>query len=417
MIYEMYQAQTDMMSPIRTAAGIANRLLTQPWTGIGENLFLRTAAAATELLASGGTTHVRPPFAIDSVMVGNREVAVREQVADATPFASLLHFAKQRVAGEAVPDQPKVLIVAPLSGHFATLLRGTARTMLADHDVYITDWHNARDVPMADGRFDFDDYVDHVMRFLRVLGPGSHVVAVCQPTVAVLVAASVMAANDDPAQPRSMTLMAGPIDTRLNPTKVNKLAKEHPIGWFERNLIGVVPLRYRGATRRVYPGFVQLSAFMSMNLDRHVRAYIDQFRNVMKGELLPAQAHRKFYDEYLAVMDLPAEFFLETVQKIFQDHDLPLGRLTWRGQKVDPGAIRRTFVFTVEGEQDDICAVGQTMAALDLCRGLRPSQKRHHLQTGAGHYGVFNGRRWTQEIYPMIREVIEFTDRTGRVRA
>jgi poly(3-hydroxybutyrate) depolymerase len=230
----------------------------------------------------------------------------------------------------------------------------------------------------------------------------------------VLVAVSVMAAQHHTCQPRSMTLMAGPLDTRLNPTTVNVLAKQKPIGWFEENMISEVPWRFRGAGRRVYPGFVQLSAFVSMNLGRHIQSHIDQFNNVMKQETARSQAHRTFYDEYLAVMDLPAEFFLETVKKIFQDHELPLGRLEWHSQKVEPAAIRRTFLFTVEGEQDDICAIGQTMAALDMCRGLRPSQKRHHLQTGAGHYGVFNGRRWQHEIYPKIREVIEFTSRAQR---
>lgn len=419
MIYQMYQAQSDLLAPMRLMARTANDVFSQNWTGSWSGnwaglgaLGLRTAAAATEMVTGTATTHVRPPFGIDSVRVGNAEVPVREEVAEATAFGSLLHLAK-----DGVPQQPKVLILAPMSGHFATLLRGTARTMLADHDVYITDWHNARDIPLSEGRFDFDAYVDHVIRFLEVLGPGSHLLAVCQPAVAALVAASVMAAGDHPAQPRSMTLMAGPIDTRLNPTQVNKLAKEHTIDWFERNLIGTVPYRYPGAGRHVYPGFVQLSAFISMNMDRHVGAFIEQFRNVLRGDEPKAAAHRRFYDEYLAVMDLPAEFFLETVRKIFQDHELPRGELRWRGERVEPAAIRRTFVFTVEGEQDDICAIGQTSAALDLCTSLRPAQKRHHLQTGAGHYGVFNGRRWANEIYPKIREIIEFTGRTKTAKA
>jgi poly(3-hydroxybutyrate) depolymerase len=333
-------------------------------------------------------------------------VAIREEVVQSTPFGSLLHFAKDSRA-----VQPKVLVVAPLSGHFSTLLRGTVRTMLLDNDVYLTDWHNARDVPVAAGSFGLDDFVDHVIAWLEVLGPGSHVMAVCQPTVAVLAAVAVMAQTNNPAQPRSMTLMAGPIDTRLNPTKVNELAKQHPIEWFERELIATVPWRYAGAGRLVYPGFLQLTAFMAMNLDRHVKAHRTYFDNIVDGNDAAVAAHRTFYDEYLAVMDLPAEFYLQTIARVFQEHDLPRGALTWRGNKVEPGAIRRTALFTVEGELDDICAVGQTMAALDLCTGLRPSMKRHHLQTGVGHYGVFNGKRWSGEIYPQVREMIQSTSR------
>jgi poly(3-hydroxybutyrate) depolymerase len=409
MLYQMYQAQADLLEPMRQMARVTHRLVTPSWSGIARNPLLRVAAAASDFVANAGTTHTRPALGIDQIVIGNRSVPVEERVAHRTAFGTLLHLAK-----DIATYQPKVLLVAPLSGHFATLLRGTARTLLADHDVYLTDWTNARDIPVAEGRFAFDDYVDHIIRFLEVLGPGAHLVAVCQPTVASLVATSVMAQSGHVCQPRSVILMAGPLDTRLNPTSVNVLAKQRPIEWFEDNLIGVVPWRFRGAGRRVYPGFMQLSAFVSMNLKRHMQTHIDQFNNVMKCDTARAQAHRSFYDEYLAVMDLTAEFFLETVKKIFQDHDLPLGRLEWHGQKVDPGAIRRSFLFTVEGEQDDICAIGQTMAALDMCTGLRPSQKRHHLQTGVGHYGVFNGRRWTSEIYPKIREVIEFTSRTPR---
>jgi poly(3-hydroxybutyrate) depolymerase len=306
--------------------------------------------------------------------------------------------------------QPRVLVVAPMSGHFATLLRGTVAVLLPDHDVYITDWKNARDIPVSDGVFGFDEYVDHLIRFMEAIGEGSHMIAVCQPAVAGLAAAAVMAEAGNRAQPRSLTLMAGPIDTRQNPTKVNELAKSRPIEWFEKNLIASVPWRYKGAFRRVYPGFLQLTAFVSMNLDRHINAHISQFRALVCGDQVAAEAHRKFYDEYGAVMDLPAEFYLETVKRVFQDHDLPLGKLTWHGQKVRPEAIRRTALLTVEGERDDICAMGQTMAALDLCSGLRISQKRHHLQSGVGHYGVFTGSRWAREVYPKVRAMIEVTN-------
>jgi polyhydroxyalkanoate depolymerase len=303
-----------------------------------------------------------------------------------------------------------VLLIAPLSGHFATLLRATVRTMLAEHDVYITDWHNARDVSVAEGRFGFDEYIGHIVRFLETMGPGAHLVAVCQPCVAALVAAAVMAQADNPAQPRSMTLMAGPIDTRVNPTKVNDLAKSKPMEWFEKNLIATVPHRYAGGGRRVYPGFVQLAAFMSMNIERHLKAHQELYENLARGEEAKAAATKAFYDEYFAVLDLTAEFYLETVKLVFQEHALPLGALTYKDQKVEPAAIRRTMLFTVEGEKDDICAVGQTLAAHDLCTSLRPYRKRHHMQAGVGHYGVFSGRTWQNQIYPMVKNVILQSD-------
>jgi polyhydroxyalkanoate depolymerase len=300
--------------------------------------------------------------------------------------------------------------VAPLSGHFATLLRSLIRTMLPEHDVCITDWHNARDVSTRDGRFGFDDYLGHLVTWLEHMGPGVHVVAVCQPCVQVLGAAAVMADAKSPAQPRSMTLMAGPIDTRVNPTKVNDLANGKPIQWFENNLIATVPARYPGGGRRVYPGFVQLSAFMSMNLDRHRKAHIELYQHLANGDLAKAQPTIDFYDEYFAVLDLAAEFYLETVQWIFQEARLATGALTYRGQPVNPKAIRRTALLTVEGERDDICALGQTAAAHDLCTGLRPHLKRHHLQPGAGHYGVFSGKRWEDQVYPQVRNLILASD-------
>ncbi len=397
----------DSLEPFRAAARLTAGMLRQPWpamamAGMNGQSPPAYLAAALELLSETGTTHKRPPFGIDAVTIGNRAVAIREEATFSTPFGTLLHFAK-----DMPHHQPKILVVAPMSGHFATLLRGTVKVLLQDHDVYITDWHNARDIPQSAGTFGFDEYTDHIIRFLEILGPGSHVLAVCQPAVAVLAAVSVMAQMNNRAQPRTMTLMAGPIDTRLNPTKVNHLAKEKPIAWFEKNLITTVPPGFPGARRRVYPGFVQLIAFMSMNIDRHRAAFRSQFENLAKGDVAKATAHRNFYEEYLAVMDLPAEFYIQTVQRVFQDHDLPLGKMTWHMRPVDPGAIRRTALFTVEGELDDICAIGQTMAALDLCKNLSPTKKRHHLQTGVGHYGVFNGRRWAGEIYPLLREFIQ----------
>jgi polyhydroxyalkanoate depolymerase len=390
MLYQAYQAHTDIMVPVRQLAGALARSVTERLNGSARPTVLSNLTAAYELMARAGLTHARPPYGINSVVVGNREVAVTEEVADATPFGTLLHFKKDTVSA-----QPRVLLVAPLSGHFATLLRATVRTMLPEHDVFITDWHNARDVSLEDGRFGFDDYIGHLIRFLEAIGPGAHIMAVCQPCVAVLVAASVM---------------AGPIDTRVNPTKVNELAKSKPIDWFERHLIARVPYRYGGGGRHVYPGFVQLAAFMSMNIERHLKAHRELYENLANGENVKAAQTKAFYDEYFAVLDLTAEFYLETVRLVFQDHALPLGALTYQNHKVEPRAIRRTALFTVEGEKDDICAVGQTLAAHDLCSSLRPYRKRHHMQAGVGHYGVFSGKTWQNQIYPMVKNVILQSD-------
>jgi len=405
MIYQAYQAHADLALPVRAIAKFAVSALGNSAAPLRDSFVLRKLAATYELLARMGLTHERPAFGIDRVTVGNREVAVCEEISQATPFANLLHFKK-----DVDTPQPRVLLVAPLSGHFATLLRGTVSTMLPDYDVYITDWQNARNVSIWQGRFDFEDFIGHIIAFLEAIGPGGHVVAVCQPCVAVLAAVAVMAQAGNPAQPRSMTLMAGPIDTRVNPTKVNELAVSRPIEWFEQNLIGSVPLRYPGGLRLVYPGFLQLAAFMSMNIDRHVKAHIDLMDHIANGEHEKAQAIRTFYDEYLAVMDLTAEFYLQTVRLVFQEHALPLGELKWRGERVDPSAIRRTTLLTVEGEKDDICAIGQTAAAHDLCAGLRAYRKRHHMQAGVGHYGVFNGGRWNSQIYPVVKNIILASD-------
>jgi poly(3-hydroxybutyrate) depolymerase len=407
MIYQLYQAQADATEPWRWwASRVAGGLWREGSpTRLPASFGLRHWGALCDMVLGTALTHTRPPFDILSVVVGNQTHDIEEVVADETPFATLLNFRKP--AGIA---QPRVLLVAPMSGHFATLLRGTVKTMLPDHDVFITDWKNARDISLAAGPFALDDYTEHLVRFLAAIGPPCHIVAVCQPTVSALAAVALMAAQNHPATPRSMTLMAGPIDTRINPTRVNDLAKSQPISWFEKNLIGRVPLGFAGAGRRVYPGFLQLTAFVSMNLGRHVRAHVGQYHNLLAGDLQKARMHRDFYDEYNAVMDLPAEFYIETVRRVFQDHDLPLGKLDVRGELVRPEAIRRTALLTVEGEADDICSIGQTVAAQDLCARIKPAMKRHHLQTGVGHYGVFNGRRWANEIYPLMREMIEATN-------
>ena len=403
MLYLAYQTQSDIIALVRAWASTA--VAAGDPSLVRDNPAIRNLTAAYELIARAGLTHTRPAFGIRSVLVGNGEVEVREEAAHVTPFGALLHF-KKGIASA----QPRVLLVAPLSGHFATLLRATAQTMLPEHDLYITDWHNARDVPLTAGRFGCNEYIDHLIKFLEVMGPGTHVVAVCQPCVAVLAAAAVMAQAQNPAQPRSMTLMAGPIDTRVNPSKVNALAKKRSLGWFERTLTAMVPLRYPGAFRRVYPGFVQLAAFMSLNIERHVKAHRELYQNIAEGEIEKAAMIKAFYDEYFAVLDLTAEFYLETVRVIFQEHALPLGKLTWHGRVVDPGAIRRTMLLTVEGERDDICSVGQTVAAHELCSKLRPYLKRHHMQAGVGHYGVFSGKRWENQVYPIVKNVILASD-------
>jgi poly(3-hydroxybutyrate) depolymerase len=400
MLYLAYQTHADIMVPVRIFAEAGLNALA-PWAAAEDLKVLRNLTAAYELITRAGLTHERPPYGIDSVRVGNRDVAVREEPLDVTPFGTLLRFKKDIDIA-----QPQILVVAPLSGHFATLLRSLVRTMLPDHDVCITDWHNARNVGMGEGRFGFDDYVSHLIGWLEVLGGRAHVVAVCQPCVQVLAAAAVMAQSGSTAQPRSMTLMAGPIDTRINPTKVNELAMSKPIDWFEQNLIARVPMRYRGAGRRVYPGFVQLCAFMSMNIDRHRKAHLDLYENLAKGELEKARVTKTFYDEYFAVLDLDAEFYLETVAWVFQEARLAKGELDFRGERVEPRAIRRTALLTVEGERDDICALGQTAAAHDLCKGVKPYMRRHHMQAGVGHYGVFSGKRWEEQVYPIVRNMI-----------
>jgi len=400
MMYAAYQAQADALWPLRTLGAAAVPALLDPALARAGD-WARRMAAAFEVLALGEVTHRRPDWAIASVVVDGMPHPVVEEVTAQTPFATLRRFRKGG-AGE----QPRVLVAAPMSGHFATLLRDTVRTLLRDHDVYVTDWHNVRDTPAAAGRFGLDEYIDHLIDFTAALGPGSHVVAICQPCVAALAAAALMAEDDHPAQPASLTLMAGPIDCRIGPTAVNALATSKPIGWFEKNLISRVPWRHRGAGRRVYPGFLQLSAFIGMNRDRHAEQFRRYFAHVAAGEVAEAEAIRTFYAEYMAVSDLAADFYLETVKLVFQDYALPRGKLTHRGRKVDPMAIRRTALLTVEGERDDICSIGQTLAAQDLTR-LRPYMRTHPVQPNVGHYGVFSGRRWQNHIYPVVRNVIQ----------
>ena len=399
MLYQAYQAHQDVLAPMRLFAEAVHSLLDPRW--LGGSALLRGAAAALDMFSNGGIRHERPAFGIDRVTVAGAEVSVAEETVAIDPFCRLVRFRK--AAG---PEQPKLLVVAPLSGHFATLLRGTVATVLADHDVYVTDWVNARNVPVHYGRFGLDDMVELIVDYIRQLGPACHVMAVCQPSVPVLAAVSLMAAADDPCQPASMVLMGGPIDPDANPTEVNRFAQSHSLSWFEHVVISTVPARYPGAFRRVYPGFLQLAGFLSMNLDRHVEAHWRMFRHLVEGDGESAAAHRAFYDEYSSVMDLPADFYLQTIDRVFQRQDLAHGRFRVLGGAVDPGAIERTALMTVEGERDDICAVGQTVAAHRLCRNLAAAKQAHHMQPRVGHYGVFHGRRWQNEIYPKVAAFI-----------
>lgn len=400
MYYQAFQNQMDLTAPWRAGASSALKFLNLVPQGMSDQVVGRLSAAL-ELISRSTLTYHRPAYGIDSVMVGNREIGVTEEVAYATPFGSLLHFKK-----DGVSEQPRMLLVAPMSGHFATLLRGTVKTLLQDHDVYITDWHNPRDIPRSEGCFGLDDYTEHLIDFLGQLGPRPHMVAICQPSVSALAAAAIMCEGNHPSRPATLTLMAGPIDTRIQPTKVNDFAKSKPIEWFEQNLINYVPVQCRGALRKVYPGFVQLTAFVSMNLERHIKQHMDLANHIAKGEKEKAASIKTFYDEYFAVMDLPAEFYIETVRDVFQEHLLPQGKLMHRGRPVDTRAVGRMGLMTVEGEKDDICSIGQTLAAQDLCTGVRTYRRVHHMQAGVGHYGVFSGRRWNNEIYPLLRDFV-----------
>lgn len=399
MLYATYQGLDDFFAPLRTAANLALSFTPRP-SGPFAGL-LRQQAAALEMVTRFRLHHKRPKFGISSVRVDNRDVPVTEEVILDLPFGKLLHFKRDMDT-----PQPKVLVTAPLSGHFATLLEGTVKTLLRDHDVYITDWTNARDVPRSAGPFGVDEYIDYVIRFLEEIGPGAHVLAVCQPCVQALAAVAIMSEDGNPATPRSMVLMAGPIDVRESPTQVNQLADEKPMKWFEKNVIATVPFRYPGAGRKVYPGFVQLTAFMTMNMDRHQDQHRRLYDHLAKGETAEAKKIKDFYDEYFSVLDLTAEFYLETIERVFQKAELAKGEFLWHGRRVNPAAIRKTALLTVEGGRDDICGLGQTAAAHDLCSSLRPHLKRHHMQANVGHYGTFNGRKWENEIYPVVRNMI-----------
>ncbi|HEX3699655.1 MAG TPA: polyhydroxyalkanoate depolymerase [Phenylobacterium sp.] len=413
MLYSLYEAGFYAAQPWRMAALAARDFWSSPLNPARDTEFARGLHAGADLFANLTKRYGKPAWGIESVEIEGKAVAVSPVEVWSSPWVKLLRFARDpedlAAAGRTGPE-PKVLIVAPLSGHYATLLRGTVRTFLQDHDVYVTDWVNAREVPLAAGTFDFHDYIDHVRDMLRALGGRPHVVAVCQPGPAVLAAASLMSEDKDRSRPASMTIMGSPIDARLSPTVTNRLAEERPFAWFESNMIYPVPPPYAGAGRHVYPGFVQLAAFMSMNIDRHQEAHRQYLLHMMEGDGDSTDKHLEFYDEYLSVLDLTEEFYLQTVDVVFQRYLLPKGELSHRGRRVRPERITDIGLLTVEGENDDISGIGQTRAAHGLCLGLPLELKEDYVQPHVGHYGVFNGARFEGEIYPRVREFIRRTN-------
>ena len=402
--YFWYDAAHAMLAPARAASDLTRLALANPGNPLTYTPMGRTMSAACEMFERTTRRYAKPAFGLGSTLIDGERVPVREEVIWSKPFCQVIAFKRGPVGRP--EGQPKLLIVAPMSGHYATLLRGTVEAFLPTHEVMITDWADASMVPVIEGRFDLDDYIDYVMEMCRDLGPDLHLLAVCQPSVPAIAAVARLEAEDEPAIPRSLTVMGGPIDTRRSPTAVNQLAEQRGVEWFRRHCIHTVPFGHPGATRQVYPGFLQLSGFMAMNLDRHVTAHRDMFNHLVKGDGDAAEKHRDFYDEYMAVMDLTAEFYLETVAKVFVDHELPKGEMVHRDKPVDLLAIRRCAIMAVEGEKDDISGVGQTLAALELTPNLAEDKKHYYLQKGVGHYGVFNGSRFRSEIAPRICDFI-----------
>lgn len=400
MLYHAYEFQRQLANPVRLWANALEQAYSSPYNPLSETWIGKSVAAGAEIVARLTQNYGKPHFGLATTEIGNETVDVNEELLLRKPFCDLVHFRRDTARRD-----PKVLVVAPMSGHFATLLRGTVEALLPEHDVHITDWKDAREVPLADGNFSLDDYIDYVIAFCRYLGPDVHVIAVCQPSVPVLAAAALMAEAKDRRQPKSLTLMGGPIDTRQSPTVPNDLAMRNSMMWFRQNVISTVPLGYPGAMRRVYPGFLQLTSFISMNLDRHVNAHMRQFEHLVKGDDDSADGHRSFYDEYLAVMDLSAEFYLQTIEVVFKEHLLPRGEWVSRDRKIDPAAIE-SALMTVEGELDDISGIGQTKAAHALTPNIPGAHHVHWEQPRVGHYGIFNGRKWREQIMPRVRTFI-----------
>ena len=415
MLYSIYEMQHAAFAPIRFWADQGQKSFRHPYNPLSATPFGKYMAASFDMVEQLTRRYGKPKFGLHDVEIDGRTVPVEEQIVFRKPFGQLKHFKRHFKSGEH-PAHPRLLIVAPMSGHFATLLRGTVEAMLPDHDVYITDWRDARDIPVADGRFDLDDYVDYLIDWLEDLGPSTHVLAVCQPSVPVYGALSLMEALNHPCTPPSVTLMGGPIDTRRNPTEVNALAEKRSLAWFENHVTTVVPLPNRGFMRKVYPGFLQLAGFMTMNLGDHVDKHNELFQHLVVGDGESADKTKAFYEEYRSVMDMTAEFYLQTIETVFQKHSLPKGEWVSRGRKVDPAAIKTSALMAVEGELDDVSGMGQTEAALDIATNLDPARKKYLMAKGVGHYGIFNGRRWREEIAPEVKKFIRiFDQRTTRM--
>lgn len=408
MLYHLYELQHSAVAPWRLAADISQRILKSPLNPMANTPAGRAVSAGLDIFEQTTRRYGKPRFGLESTLIDGRPAAVAEDVVLRKTFCQLKYFRRSVER----PDDPRVLLVSPLSGHYATLLRGTVQELLPDHHVYITDWRDARNVPLIDGSFDLDDFIDYLIEFLDFIGPNAHLIAVCQPSVPALAAASLMSADNHPATPLSMTLMGGPIDTRINPTAVNAFATSRPLEWFEGNVVARVPWPSAGFMRRVYPGFLQLAGFLAMNLEKHMDAHWEMFLHLVDGDEESAESKRAFYDEYRAVMDMPAEFYLQTIRQVFQEFHLPRGEFYSRGRLIEPKAIAKTALMTVEGERDDISAVGQTKAAHDLCSAIPADRRRHYEQKAVGHYGIFNGGKWRRYIAPRVKDFIRANHRS-----
>lgn len=408
LLYHAYELQRSWLNSASTIASIGVEMLnnpSNPLNHIDPMGYLNIgpmAASALEVFAHATATYGKPGWNIEAVEVDGTPDPVFEATVVNRPFGDLKEFYRANLP----EDAPRLLVVAPMSGHYATLLRGTVERMLQNYRVFVTDWADAKTVPLHEGEFDLDDYMDYVIGFLEHIGEGAHVMAVCQPSVPVFAATAIMNRDDHPCTPSTLTMMGGPIDTRCSPTSVNDMAMDRPIEWFRHNVIATVPMQYRGAGRRVYPGFMQLAGFMSMNLGNHMQSHYEMFKHLTAGDEASAQATKDFYDEYRSVADMTAEFYLQTVQEVFQDHALPNGTFLHRGKRVDLGDITRTALLAIEGERDDISGLGQTKAALDLTPKLDSAKKRYYMAEGAGHYGIFNGSKWRDRIAPVVEEFI-----------
>ena len=406
MLYDAYEMQRSLLAGASTLANLSADWLNNPANPLSHTQMGPIMASALDVFAHASAARGKPQFGLTHALVEGEAVEVVEEVVLRKPFGQLKRFRRLRADGSEVTGQPRLLMVAPMSGHYATLLRGTVERMLPGHDVYITEWRDAKLVPLADGRFDLDDYVDYLVEFLEHVGPGAHMLAVCQPSVPAYAAAALMSADAHPCRPKTLTMMGGPIDTRLAPTEVNTVATQRPFEWFERNVIVTVPYLYPGAGRKVYPGFLQLAGFMAMNFGNHLQSHWGMFRHLVEGDGESADATKAFYEEYRAVCDMTEEFYLQTIDLVFQRHALPNGEMLHRGRRVDPAAIRDIALLAVEGERDDISGIGQTRAALDISTGLDGKRKKYHLARGVGHYGIFNGSRWRTKIAPIVEQWI-----------